>query len=100
MNDLLERLAAEKLALLERCAVQRMQLRRDHRRVRDSLPWRRPVSATVPRPVMQRIVLGFALALLGTGRMGRLAALAGRALLLARAARAVSSLVAPSRPAR
>ena len=91
MTPLLDRLAPEKLALLERCAVLRLQLRRDQRRIRDSLPWRRPISAAIPRPAMQRIAVGLALTLLGTGRMGRLAALVGRTLLLARAVRAVFS---------
>jgi hypothetical protein len=93
VTPLIERLAAEKLTLVERCAVQRLQLRRDQRRMRDALPWRRPISASMPRPAIQRIAVGLALTLLGTGRVGRLAALAGRALLLARAARAVFALI-------
>jgi hypothetical protein len=97
MSALLERLAAEKLALVERCAVQRLQLRHDRRRLRESLPWKRTLSAAATQPAIQRIAIGLALAVLGTGRLGRLAALAGRALLLARAARAVFALVASPR---
>lgn len=100
MNARLERLAVEKQALVARCAVQRMQLRRDHRQVRDSLPWRRSLSAMVPRPAVQRIAIGLALTLLGSGRLGRLAALAGRALILVRATRAVIALVARPRSTR
>jgi len=75
MSARLQRLALEKRALLERSALCRIQLYRDTRHLRDSLPWTRAAAAPA-----------FAI---GIERIARVVIVASRFLLYVRLVRSV-----------
>ena len=78
----------DKALLLERSASCRAALQSEMRVLHESLRWPRVVAAAATSPPLRRIAVGLAISLVGTGRVGRLVALAGRALLFAQIARA------------
>lgn len=89
MNDTLEELARDKRSLLRRSAESRLQLRRDIRGVRESMPWKRAAVAAAGVPALRRVALGAAISLIGAGRSARILIYAGRVLLLAKLAHAL-----------
>ena len=87
MNPGVEHLANEKELLLGRSALCRLRLHRETRDLVASLQWTQVAAGAVASPPIRRLALGLAFSAIGLGRMARLVAFAGRALLYAKLVR-------------
>jgi len=88
-----EELLLRKRLLQARSALYRLKLQREAGALRESLSWRRAARVMVHSPVAKSAGFGLALEVLGPGRMARLVAFASRALMAARVANIVISLL-------
>ena len=87
MNADIEYLAARKELLLGRSALCRLRLHREAHDLAASLHWTRVAAEAAASPPIRRLALGVAFSAIGLGRIARLVAFAGRALLYAKLAR-------------
>jgi hypothetical protein len=99
MREPAEVLALRKEVLIARSTLCRLKIRRDAAAVRGTLSPARAGMALAGAAPVRELGLGLLLAGLGGGRVARLIALAGRAVILARVALAAFVLVrAAKRP--
>jgi hypothetical protein len=94
-------LALQKEVLLARSALCRLRIHRDVLQVRQGLTFARAGTALAGAAPVREIALGLAATGLGGGRVARLIALAGRAVVIARLALALyrSARAGPAPPA-
>jgi len=99
MKSAIEHPAGEKALLLGRSALCRLRLQRESREVAACLHWTHVAAGAAASPQVRRLALGLAFSAVGLGRIARLVAFAGRALLYAKLVRsAIGHLrAAPSR---
>jgi hypothetical protein len=100
MSESDELLALRKEVLVARSALCRLRIGRDVAAVRDSLSLPKAGAAIAGSHGGRAMALGLLVSGLGSGRVARIIALAGRALVIARVALAVAGMVrrAPDTP--
>lgn len=89
-------LALQKEVLLARSALYRLRIHRDVAQVRDGLSLARAGTALAGSARFREVALGLAATGLGGGRIARLIALAGRAVVIARLALALYRAARPA----
>ena len=87
MNPGVEHLPSEKNLLLARSTLCRLRLQRETRDLLASLQWTHVAAEAAASPPIRRLALGLAFSAVGLGRIARLIAFAGRALLYAKLVR-------------
>jgi hypothetical protein len=87
MNSTVEHVADEKELLLARSALCRARLHCETRALAASLQWTHVAAEAAGSPPIRRLALGLAFSAVGIGRIARLVAFAGRALLYAKLVR-------------
>jgi hypothetical protein len=99
MTESAEVLALRKEVLVARAALCRLKIRRDVLELRGSLSFAKAGTALAGSAPARELVLGLLLSGLGSGRVARMLALAGRAVVVARVALAVVGMLrAPPPP--
>ena len=87
MNSAVEHFPGEKELLLRRSALCRLRLQGEMRDLVASLRWTHVAAEAVASPPIRRLAMGLAFSAIGLGRIARLVAFAGRALLYAKLVR-------------